>query len=107
MPQYRSFEVAERATRSEYVELSLDRIIQGIVEKELKHVVEEFDPLSASIIVGDPQQVDLFSLSAMYLILIPTISTNTNYQPREIVRFLILYEPGSTFKIVPVCASPE
>ena len=47
MPQHRSFEV--KANDGLNIELSLDRRIQDIVEKELASVVEEFDPLSASI----------------------------------------------------------
>jgi len=102
MPQYRSFEVAERPGLN--VELSLDRIIQGIVEKELKHVVEEFNPLSASVIVGDPESGSIFALANV-----------PDFDPNHFNKYELsaqrnravsdLYEPGSTFKIVPVCAA--
>ena len=102
MPQYRSFEVAERAGLN--IELSLDRIIQGIVEKELKHVVEEFDPLSASIIVGDPRSGSILALGN-----VPDFDPN-NFNKYELSTqrnraVSDLYEPGSTFKIVPVSAA--
>jgi len=102
MPQYRSFEVAERPGLN--VELSLDRIIQGIVEKELKHVVEEFNPLSASVIVGDPESGSIFALANV-----------PDFDPNHFNKYELsaqrnravsdLYEPGSTFKIVPVCGA--
>jgi cell division protein FtsI (penicillin-binding protein 3)/stage V sporulation protein D (sporulation-specific penicillin-binding protein) len=102
MPQYRSFEVAERPGLN--VELSLDRIIQGIVEKELKHVVEEFNPLSASVIVGDPKSGSIFALAN-----VPDFDPNHfNKYELSVQRNRAvsdLYEPGSTFKIVPVCGA--
>lgn len=102
MPQYRSFEVEERPGLN--VELSLDRIIQGIVEKELKHVVDEFNPLSASIIVGDPASGSILALGN-----VPDFDPN-NFNKYELSAqrnraVSDLYEPGSTFKIVPVCAA--
>ena len=102
MPQYRSFEVEERPGLN--VELSLDRIIQGIVEKELKHVVDEFNPLSASIIVGDPASGSIFALGN-----VPDFDPN-NFNKYELSAqrnraVSDLYEPGSTFKIVPVCGA--
>jgi cell division protein FtsI/penicillin-binding protein 2 len=102
MPQYRSFEVEERPGLN--VELSLDRIIQGIVEKELKHVVDEFNPLSASIIVGDPASGSILALGN-----VPDFDPN-NFNKYELSAqrnraVSDLYEPGSTFKIVPVCGA--
>jgi len=102
MPQYRSFEVSERPGLN--VELSLDRIIQGIVEKELKQIVGEFNPLSASIIVGDPASGSILALGNV-----------PDFDPNNFNRYELstqrnravsdLYEPGSTFKIVPVCGA--
>jgi cell division protein FtsI/penicillin-binding protein 2 len=99
MPQYRSFEVAERPGLN--VELSVDRIIQGIVEGELREVVEEFNPLSASIIVGDPKSGSILALANA-----PDFDPN-NFNKYELSvqrnrAVSDLYEPGSTFKIVPV-----
>ncbi len=102
MPQYRSFEVAERPGLN--VELSIDRIIQEIVEKELRSVVEEYDPLSASVIVGDPQSGRILALAN-----VPDFDPNhfneydLSTQRNRAVSDL--YEPGSTFKIVPVAGA--
>ena len=43
MPQHRAFEVKPMDGLN--VELSLDRMIQDMVEEELKRVVEDFEPL--------------------------------------------------------------
>ena len=52
MPQHRSFEVESKDGLN--VEISIDRRIQDLVEKEIGRVVEEFDPNSVSIITSDP-----------------------------------------------------
>ena len=102
MPQYRSFEVEEQAGLN--VELSIDRIIQEIVEVELGKIVENYQPLSASIIVGDPKSGSILALGN-----VPDFDPNhfnkydlSNQRNRAVSD---LYEPGSTFKIVPVGAA--
>jgi len=102
MPQYRSFEVEARDGLN--VELTLDRMIQEIVEDGLKGIVEEFEPLSASIIVTSPKTGEVLGLGN-----VPTFDPNHYGEfPLENMRnraLTDLYEPGSTFKIVPVCAA--
>ena len=102
MPQYRSFEVTERAGLN--VELSLDRIIQEFVEKELQFIVEEYQPLSASIIVSDPQSGLLLALGN-----VPDFDPNKfneyDLSSQRNRALSDLYEPGSTFKIVPVAGA--
>ena len=99
MPQYRSFEVKEKDGLN--VELTLDRMIQDIVEGELRKIVDQYEPLSASIIVSSPKTGEILALGN-----VPTFDPN-NYGefPLENQRnraLTDLYEPGSTFKIVPV-----
>jgi len=99
MPQYRSLEVKEKDGLN--VELTLDRMIQDIVESELREIVSEYEPLSASIIVSSPKTGEILALGN-----VPTFDPN-NYGefPLENQRnraLTDLYEPGSTFKIVPV-----
>ena len=48
MPQYRSMLVEPKDGLN--VELSIDRIIQGIVEEELRTIVGTYDPLSAVLL---------------------------------------------------------
>ena len=99
MPQHRSFEVTERAGLN--VELSLDRIIQEMVENELRTIVEEFEPISASMIVSDPKSGYVLALANA-----PDFDPN-KFNSAEMSHqrnraLSDLYEPGSTFKIVAV-----
>lgn len=99
MPQHRSLEVSSNDGLN--IELSLDRRIQDIVEEELLYVVQEFDPLSASIIVSDPKSGYILALANA-----PDFDPNkfnTSDLATQRNRALSdLYEPGSTFKIVAV-----
>ena len=61
MPQHRSFEVESKDGLN--VEISIDRRIQDLVEKEIGRVVEEFDPNSVSIIAGDPISGSILALA--------------------------------------------
>lgn len=102
MPQHRAFEVKPMDGLN--VELSLDRMIQDMVEEELKRVVREFDPLSASMIVSDPKSGYVLALANApdfdpNLFFKADLATQRNRALSD------LYEPGSTFKIVPVCGA--
>ena len=99
MPHHRSLEVSPSDGLN--VELSIDRRIQDIVEEELEGIVGEFNPLSASIIVSDPSSGYMLALANA-----PDFDPNkfnTSDLASQRNRALSdLYEPGSTFKIVPV-----
>ena len=99
MPHHRSLEVSPSDGLS--VELTIDRRIQDIVEEELVSLVGEFNPLSASIIVSDPRSGYILALANA-----PDFDPNkfnTSDLASQRNRALSdLYEPGSTFKIVPV-----
>ena len=102
MPQYRSFEIQEQAGLN--VELSIDRIVQEIVETQLLKIVEEYEPLSASVIVGDPKNGSILALAN-----VPDFDPNrfNHYELSDQRNRAVsdLYEPGSTFKVVPVGAA--
>ena len=102
MPQYRSFEIQEQAGLN--VELSIDRIVQEIVETQLLKIVEEYEPLSASVIVGDPKNGSILALAN-----VPDFDPNrfNQYELSDQRNRAVsdLYEPGSTFKVVPVGAA--
>ena len=102
MPQYRSFEIQEQAGLN--VELSIDRIVQEIVETQLLKIVEEYKPLSASVIVGDPKNGSILALAN-----VPDFDPNrfNQYELSDQRNRAVsdLYEPGSTFKVVPVGAA--
>ena len=102
MPQYRSFEVEKSGLN---VELSIDRFVQAMVGRELESVVEEFNPLSASVVVGDPKSGSILALANMCPTLTQISSMSTRFQLKGIELFPIYMNFGSTFKIVPVCAA--
>jgi len=102
MPQHRSFEVAARDGLN--VELSIDRMIQDMVESELQSIVEEYNPISASIIVSDPKTGYVLGMGNA-----PDFDPNkfnkADHSQQRNRALADVYEPGSTFKIVAVCAA--
>ncbi len=86
------------------VELSIDIIIQEMAQRELKNIVDSYDPDSATIIVGEPSTGYILAM-ANY----PNFDPN-NYSkyPQDSMRNRAIsdqIEPGSTFKIVPISAA--
>ena len=99
LPQFRSVDI--NPSDGLNVELTLDWFIQDMVEKELYRVVEDFNPLGASIIVSEPSTGSILAMAN-----VPNFDPNfyneyalENQRNRALTD---LYEPGSTFKIVPV-----
>ena len=95
--QYRSREVASEDGLN--VELSIDRMIQDMVERELASVVDEYDPISASIIVSEPSTGYILAMANA-----PDFDPNkfNNYEMGNFRNRTMtdVYEPGSVFKIV-------
>lgn len=89
-----------------HVELSIDSVIQHMVEKELARIAEQFSPEGATIIVSDPRTGQIWAM-ANY----PTFNLNEFFRaPPEVQRNRAItdtLEPGSTFKIVPTTAALE
>jgi cell division protein FtsI/penicillin-binding protein 2 len=99
MPEHRILEVSPQNGLN--VELSIDWMIQDMVQKELARIVEDYNPLSASMIVSEPRTGNILALAN-----VPDFDPNF-YNKSELSsqrnRALSdLYEPGSTFKIVAV-----
>ena len=61
MPQHRSLEVSPKDGLN--VELSIDWMIQNMVESELAGIVDEYEPLSASMIVSEPATGSILALA--------------------------------------------
>ena len=99
MPQHRSFEVSEHDGLN--VELTIDRMIQDMVEGELKGIVEEFDPISASIIVSEPKTGYVLALGNVPDF-DPNLFNEAELSDQRNRALSDVYEPGSTFKIVAV-----
>lgn len=86
--------------------LTLDENIQYVAERELAAAVNEYHPVSASVIVQDPQSGEILAMANQ-----PTFNPNTySESPVDALRNLAVgasYEPGSTFKIVTVASALE
>ncbi|MEO0794854.1 MAG: penicillin-binding protein 2 [Verrucomicrobiota bacterium] len=100
--QFRSRDVEPRAGLS--VELTLDLNIQHKVELEIAKLVEEYDPKAISVIVSEVATGQVLAMA-----------NHPTYNPNEFWRSPVdshrnralsdIYEPGSTFKIVPAAAA--
>jgi len=88
------------------VELTIDRVLQHIVERELRDAVVYHRAAGGTVIIMDPRNGEIFAL-ANY----PTYNPNAyNDSPKEDRRnrgVQELYEPGSTFKLVTASAAIE
>jgi cell division protein FtsI (penicillin-binding protein 3)/stage V sporulation protein D (sporulation-specific penicillin-binding protein) len=89
------------------VELSIDQMVQHIVEAEIARVAEEFNPKGISIIVSQPATGAVLAM-ANYPTYDPNEFYNTEKYPIANQRNRALtdvFEPGSTFKIVPAAGA--
>ncbi len=89
------------------VELTIDQMIQHVVEKEVDRLASEYTPESISVIVSAPSTGEVLGL-ANYPTYDPNEFFNTKKFPLENQRnraLTDLFEPGSTFKIVPAAAA--
>ena len=104
MAAFREREVNPR--NGMHVELTLDLFVQSVIDSAMEKLVEETTPAGASIIVSDPTTGEILGM-ANY----PTFDPNSFWDfPIANQRNRALtdqYEPGSTFKIVPISAALE
>jgi len=107
LAQFRSREVPR--VDGYNVTLSLDLIVQDIVEQELAVIAEKFRPLKATIIVSDPRTGFILGMGNY-----PSFNLNEyNKVPNDEqarmknVAVADVYEPGSVFKIVAAAAALE
>lgn len=102
LAQFRIRDVSPRAGLN--VQLTLDAVIQHMVEQELAHIHEKFNPEGATIIVSEVKSGRILALAST-----PTFDPNTfwDYPIADLRNRAItdVYEPGSTFKIVPVAGA--
>jgi cell division protein FtsI (penicillin-binding protein 3)/stage V sporulation protein D (sporulation-specific penicillin-binding protein) len=105
LAQYREREV--ESTDGLNVELSIDQMVQHIVEAEITRLAEEYNPNGISVIVSQPSTGAVLAM-ANYPTYDPNEFYNTEKYPISSQRNRALtdvYEPGSTFKIVPAAAA--
>ena len=84
--------------------LTIDAVVQYIVEEELAKMSEEFNVSSAVCVVMDPYTGQILAL-ANY----PAYDLNDfHHVPRNVMKNISvanIYEPGSVFKIITACAA--
>lgn len=89
------------------VELSIDQMVQHIVEAEVTRLAEEYSPNGISVIVSEPSTGAVLAM-ANYPTYDPNEFFNTKKYPIDSQRNRALtdvIEPGSTFKIVPAAGA--
>lgn len=91
------------------VYLSIDTVVQDIVEQELAYLAQKYEPLKATIIVSDPRSGFILGMANT-----PTFNPNEyNQVPKDQmdrmknVGVTDIYEPGSVFKIVSAAGALE
>jgi len=105
LAQFRDREVG--STNGLDVQLTIDQNVQHIVESEIERIAREYDPEGVSVIVSRPSTGEVLAL-ANYPSYDPNEFFNTEKYPIENQRNRALtdiFEPGSTFKIVPAAAA--
>ncbi|MGF1449930.1 MAG: peptidoglycan D,D-transpeptidase FtsI family protein [Opitutales bacterium] len=101
LPQFRRRDVPSRSGLD--VELTLDGYVQHLAERQLAEVAEAYDPIGATIIVSEAETGAILAL-ANY----PSFDPNA-FWTSPVEHFgnracELVFEPGSTFKIVPAAA---
>jgi|LSQX01.3.fsa_nt_gb stage V sporulation protein D (sporulation-specific penicillin-binding protein) len=85
--------------------LTIDKVIQYIVERQLDRIMLEYQPKSAVIIVTNPRTGEVLAMGVR-----PSYDPNDPLANPDNWRNLAIwynYEPGSTFKIVTAAAALE
>ncbi len=101
LPQFRTREVP--ATQGYTVVLSIDSFVQHMAEEELAHIMANYHPLKATIIVSDANSGFILAMANT-----PTfnlndynkLSADEMKKSLDNVAVANILEPGSTFKIV-------
>jgi cell division protein FtsI (penicillin-binding protein 3) len=87
------------------IKLSIDNNIQFIVEQELRKAFEKYKAKKAVCIVQNPQTGGIIAMASL-----PDFDSSDKIKDVSVLRNLAIsdiYEPGSTFKIIPIAAALE
>jgi cell division protein FtsI/penicillin-binding protein 2 len=98
--------VERPSTGGATLELTIDRYLQHVVERELRAGVDWANAAGGSAVVMDPSTGELLAMASY-----PTFNPNVYREAKEAARrnraVQDLYEPGSTFKIITASAVLE
>lgn len=104
LPAYRQREVSP--TDGMHVQLTLDLYVQSMIEDAIKELVANYNPEGATIIVSHAESGEILGLGNY-----PEFDPNEFWEyPLENQRnraVTDVFEPGSTFKIIPVAGALE
>lgn len=102
----RNWDVDSRYFGGISIHLTIDDIIQSIIEKELDQVYKFYKPKSTFIIVQNPLTGEILGMATR-----PSYDANdlggTSAEARKNRALLDIYEPGSTFKIITFASALE
>jgi len=88
------------------IKLTIDGDIQHYAQEALADIVDNYSPKSATIIVADPNTMEILAMAN-----VPDYNPNeyskSPYENFNNHAIMSLYEPGSTFKIVTLAAAVE
>jgi cell division protein FtsI (penicillin-binding protein 3) len=97
----------ERApTAGDNLELTIDRQLQFIAERELKAGLLEHNAAGGSVVIMDPQTGELLAI-ASYPTFNPNVFQRSDEEERRNRAVQDSYDPGSTFKLVGLAAALE
>ncbi|MEK3901647.1 penicillin-binding transpeptidase domain-containing protein [Paenibacillus sp. FSL R7-0179] len=88
--------------------LTIDSTIQFYIEEAMKKAYAEYKPKSISVIAADPKTMEILGLANM-----PTFNPNEYYDLNQDAAgfynhaIMTRFEPGSTFKIVPLAGAVQ
>jgi cell division protein FtsI (penicillin-binding protein 3) len=99
-----SSRILEEPTVGATIELTIDKELQFIVERELANGVVENGAEAGTVVVMDPFNGDILAL-ANYPTFDPNDVGSSRLEARENRAALEIYEPGSTFKLVTAAAA--
>lgn len=104
MTSIKSWDTESRYFGGISVHLTIDEIIQSILEKEIDRVYKEYKPKSAFILVMNPLTGEILGMANRPNYDNSNISTSKP-EDRKNHALLDTYEPGSTFKIITFSAA--
>jgi len=85
------------------VVLTIDSTLQYIANKEIEKAVEKYHPKKAFVVIQNPNNGEILAL-----VCYPSFDPNSyNFNSKDLLNPVIheVFEPGSTFKIVPLSAA--